>query len=93
MFDIPSIALVTGVLQSLIFWGFVLMLILGLSVGPRWIRARERTRLYDLMRTAYEKGQPVPPELIASLTARAGRGAATRIAAPARTGTCGAPSC
>ncbi len=69
MFDIPSIALVTGVLQSLIFWGFVLMLILGLSVGPRWIRARERTRLYDLMRTAYEKGQPVPPELIASLTA------------------------
>lgn len=69
MFDIPSVALITGVLQSLIFWGFVLALILGLSVGPRWIRARERTRLYDLMRTAYEKGQPVPPELIASLTA------------------------
>jgi Domain of unknown function (DUF6249) len=67
MIDFPTLELV-GVLQSLIFWGFVLMLILGLAVGPRYLRSRERTRLYDLMRTAYEKGQPVPPELIASLT-------------------------
>jgi hypothetical protein len=69
MFDIPSTAMITGVMQSLIFWGFVLALVLGLAIGPRYIRSRERTRLYDLMRTAYEKGQPVPPELIASLTA------------------------
>ena len=61
--------MVTGVLQSLIFWVFVLVLILGLSIGPRYIRSRERRQLYDLMRTAYEKGQAVPPELIASLTA------------------------
>ena len=61
--------MITGVMQSLIFWGFVLALVLGLAIGPRYIRSRERTRLYDLMRTAYEKGQPVPPELIASLTA------------------------
>jgi hypothetical protein len=67
MIDFPTLGLI-GVLQSLIFWGFVLMLILGLAVGPRYLRSRERTRLYDLMRTAYEKGQPVPPELIASLT-------------------------
>jgi hypothetical protein len=68
MVNIPDFAMATGVLQSLIFWGFVLLLILGLSIGPRYIRSRERTRLYDLMRTAYEKGQSVPPELIASLT-------------------------
>jgi hypothetical protein len=69
MFDLPAMGMVTGVLQSLIFWGFVLVLILGLSIGPRYLRSRERRQLYDLMRTAYEKGQPVPPELIASLTA------------------------
>ena len=69
MFDIPALGMVTGVLQSLIFWVFVLVLILGLSIGPRYIRSRERRQLYDLMRTAYEKGQAVPPELIASLTA------------------------
>jgi len=68
MVNIPEFGMVTGVLQSLIFWAFVLLLILGLSIGPRYIRSRERQRLYDLMRTAYEKGQPVPPELIASLT-------------------------
>src|SRR5450631_895670 len=68
MVNIPEFGMVTGVLQSLIFWVFVLMLILGLSIGPRYIRSRERARLYDLMRVAYEKGQPVPPELIASLT-------------------------
>jgi hypothetical protein len=67
MFDFPMMGMIS-VVQSLIFWGFVLMLILGLAIGPRYIRSRERTRLYDLMRTAYEKGQPVPPELIASLT-------------------------
>jgi hypothetical protein len=68
MVNIPEFAMTTGILQSLIFWTFVLLLILGLAIGPRYIRSRERTRLYDLMRTAYEKGQPVPPELIASLT-------------------------
>jgi hypothetical protein len=61
--------MVASIIQSLIFWGFVLALILGLAVGPRYIRSRERQRLYQLMQTAYEKGQPVPPELIASLTA------------------------
>jgi hypothetical protein len=68
MVNSQDFGMVTDVLQSLIFWAFVLLLILGLSIGPRYIRSRERQRLYDLMRTAYEKGQPVPPELIASLT-------------------------
>ena len=66
--DIPSFAMFTGVLQALIFWGFVLALILGLAIGPRYLRSRERQRLYDMMKVAYEKGQPVPPEILASLT-------------------------
>src|SRR5580692_8891153 len=81
MFDFPMMGMIS-VVQSLIFWGFVLMLILGLAIGPRYIRSRERTRLYDLMRTAYEKGQPVPPELIASLTSESADPAAS--AAPYR---------
>src|ERR1700761_5663680 len=68
MVDVGDFAGAASTLQSLIFWMFVLALVLGLSLGPRYLRSRERTRLYDLMRTAYEKGQPVPPELIASLT-------------------------
>jgi hypothetical protein len=67
--EMPDLALLTGALQGLLFWVFLLLLILGLALGPRYLRSRDRQKLYDLMRTAYEKGQPVPPELIASLTA------------------------
>jgi hypothetical protein len=59
---------IEAIAQSLIFWGFVLVLILGLAIGPRYLRSRDRQRLYEVMRIAYEKGQPVPPELVASLT-------------------------
>jgi hypothetical protein len=69
MIDFPDYGEVAGAMSTLLFWGLIVVMILGLSLGPRYIRSRERTRLYDLMRTAYEKGQPVPPELIASLTA------------------------
>jgi hypothetical protein len=58
----------TGVLQGLIFWLFVLALVLGLFVLPRYFRSRDRQKTIELMRIALEKGQPLPPELIASLT-------------------------
>jgi hypothetical protein len=64
----PDFAILMGALQGLMFWTFVLCLVLGLALGPRYIRSRDRQKLYELMRTAYEKGQPVPPELISSLT-------------------------
>jgi hypothetical protein len=68
MIYFPDYGEMAGAMGTLIFWGLIVAMILGLALGPRYIRSRERTRLYDLMRTAYEKGQPVPPELIASLT-------------------------
>lgn len=68
MIDFPSGGDIAATMQTLIFWVFVLVLVLGLAVGPRYIRSRERQKLYDLMKVAYEKGQPVPPELVASLT-------------------------
>jgi hypothetical protein len=66
--DFANDAITASLLQSLFFWVFILVLVLGLSLGPRYIRSRERQRVYELMRVAYEKGQPVPPEVVAALT-------------------------
>ena len=60
--------MMSGTMESLIFWLFVLALVLGLALGPRIIRSRERQKLYEVMRVAYERGQPVPPELFESLS-------------------------
>ena len=68
MNDFPSVAMMSGTVETLIFWMFVLALVLGLALGPRIIRSRERQKLYEVMRIAYENGQPVPPELLESLT-------------------------
>ena len=54
---------VTGVLSWLIFWAFVAAVI----IVPRYLRTRDRERMYETMRIAFEKGQPVPPELIAAM--------------------------
>jgi hypothetical protein len=50
---------------------FGIVMIIAVVVGPIWIRSyfasQERARLHETLRIAYEKGQPVPPELIQSL--------------------------
>jgi hypothetical protein len=53
----------TGVLVTAIFWGFVASVVLV----PLYLRYRDRGRLHETLRLAYEKGQPVPPELIDAL--------------------------
>jgi hypothetical protein len=68
MFDFGDIRAFAGALSTLFFWGAIAVIVLGVTVAPRYIRSRERQKLYEVMRTAYEKGQSVPPELIASLT-------------------------
>lgn len=45
-------------------------MIAAIVIVPKWLRERERSRMYDTLRTAYEKGQPVPPEMIQAMTAR-----------------------
>lgn len=42
-------------------------LIAALVLVPGWLRSRERERLHETLRMAYEKGQPVPPEMIEAL--------------------------
>lgn len=34
---------------------------------PGYLRSRERGRMHETLRIAYEKGQPVPPEMIEAL--------------------------
>ncbi len=43
-------------------------MIAAIVIVPQVLRARERARLHETLRIAYEKGQPVPPELIDVLT-------------------------
>lgn len=51
---------------------FGTFMIIAVVIGPVWInsyfRSREREQLHETLRIAYEKGQPVPPELIEKLT-------------------------
>ena len=54
---------VTGMIAILSFWGFVAAII----IAPQWFKARDRERMHETLRIAYEKGQPVPPELITAL--------------------------
>jgi hypothetical protein len=60
----------TGVLVTLIFWTFVGSVILV----PMYLKSRDKQRMYETLRLAYEKGQPVPPELIAALQTNAASG-------------------
>jgi hypothetical protein len=60
----------TGVLVTLIFWTFVGAVILV----PMYLKSRDKQRMYETLRLAYEKGQPVPPELIAALQTNAPTG-------------------
>ena len=53
----------TGLILGIVFWVFVASIILV----PVYLRYKDRGRLHETLRLAYEKGQPVPPELIAAL--------------------------
>jgi hypothetical protein len=56
---------------------FGIFMIIAIVIGPMWIRsyfnARDRAQMHETLRVAYEKGQPVPPELIEKLTASTSR--------------------
>ena len=41
--------------------------IVAIVIGPFYLRTREKQRLLDTLRVAYERGQPLPPEMIQNL--------------------------
>lgn len=54
---------ITGLLMGLVFWTFVGAVILV----PTWLRYRDREKMHETLRIAFEKGQGVPPELIIAM--------------------------
>ncbi len=54
---------ITGLVSTLAFFAVVAAII----IAPQYFKARDRERMHETLRIAYEKGQPVPPELITAL--------------------------
>ncbi len=54
-----------GMLVPIAFFAMIAAIVLG----PQWFKSRDRARLLETLRVAYDRGQPVPPEIIASLQA------------------------
>jgi len=50
--DVANWGILAGVLQALIFWAFLAAII----IGPRFLRSRDRDKLHETLRIAYEKG-------------------------------------
>lgn len=54
------------ILVPLILFGSIAAMV----IAPFYFRSRDRTKLLDTVRTAYDRGQPVPPELIQAMQAK-----------------------
>ncbi len=52
-----------GILVPIAFFAMITAIV----VVPKYLRSRDRDRLHETLRMAYEKGQPVPPELMEAL--------------------------
>lgn len=50
--------------------------IAAIVIVPQYLRYKERAHLHETLRLAFEKGQPVPPEIVEALTRRRGGAAA-----------------
>jgi len=55
--------LLTSVLVPVAFFAMIAAIVLV----PGYLRSQDRARMHETLRIAYEKGQPVPPELIEAL--------------------------
>lgn len=56
----------SGILVPIAFFAMIAAIV----IVPQIMKSRERAKLHDTLRTAYEKGQPVPPELVEALTSK-----------------------
>ena len=49
---------------------FIFGAIAAMVIAPFYFRSRDREKLLETVRTAYDRGHPVPPELIAAMQAK-----------------------
>ncbi len=57
----------TGMVLGIAFWATIAAIVLV----PRYLRSRDRARMHETLRIAYEKGQPVAPDLVTAMAAGA----------------------
>jgi hypothetical protein len=62
--DAGSIGALTGLVSSIMFFAMIAAIV----IVPRWLKVREREALQGTLRTAIEKGQPLPPEVIDAIS-------------------------
>src|SRR5271167_2299409 len=53
----------TGMVLGVVFWLFIA----GVILVPIYLRYQDRQRMHETLRIAFDKGLPVPPELISAL--------------------------
>jgi len=53
----------TGMVLGVVFW----LVVAAIVIVPIYLRYQDRGRLHETLRVAFEKGQPLPPELITAL--------------------------
>jgi hypothetical protein len=53
-------------LVPLVFFTFLAVVI----VVPQVLKSRDRAKMYETMKAAYDKGQPLPPEMVAAMSPR-----------------------
>ena len=56
----------SGFMVPLVFFTFLGAII----IVPQVLKSRDRQRMYETMRTAYERGQPVPPQFVEAMSRR-----------------------
>jgi len=61
--DPTEIRMDSSILVPIAFFAMIAAIVLV----PKYLRSRDRERLHETLRLAYEKGQPVPPELFDAL--------------------------
>lgn len=58
-----------GAMVPIVFFGFLAAII----IVPQVLKSRDRQRMYETMRAAYERGQPVPPQFLDAMTRPGGQ--------------------
>lgn len=55
-------------LTSILAVSMPFVMVIAIVVVPAWLKSRERREMQATLRTAIDKGQPLPPEIIDAMT-------------------------
>jgi hypothetical protein len=58
-------------MQPVVIVFIIFASVVAIILGPSYLKSREKQAMQDIVRTAIDKGQPMPPEMIDALTREA----------------------